>query len=80
MTEQMVKGAVQERESREECRHHWIIETADGPVSRGICKLCGAKKEFSNSLPDFTTVRRHSSVFELPRLPDIDFDEERNSS
>jgi len=34
------------------CHHHWIVEDADGPVSRGLCKLCGARKDFSNYLSD----------------------------
>lgn len=41
-----------EAKTQEECRHHWVIETAAGPVSRGVCKLCGAHKEFGNYLPD----------------------------
>ena len=32
-----------------QCAHHWIIETATGPRSKGKCQLCGEKKEFSNS-------------------------------
>lgn len=32
------------------CRHHWVIDTPEGPVSRGTCKLCGAEKEFKNIL------------------------------
>ena len=31
------------------CRHHWIIDTPAGRVSRGECKLCGETKEFLNS-------------------------------
>jgi len=31
------------------CAHHWIIETATGPVSKGMCRLCGEEREFSNS-------------------------------
>ena len=31
------------------CTHHWIIETPDGPVSKGRCRLCRAEREFSNS-------------------------------
>ena len=34
------------------CHHHWMIESADGLVSRGVCKLCGACKDFRNYLPD----------------------------
>jgi hypothetical protein len=30
------------------CQHHWLIEEAAGPVSRGVCKLCGAKRDFFN--------------------------------
>ena len=32
------------------CAHHWIIETPDGPVSKGRCKLCSKVREFSNSV------------------------------
>ena len=35
------------------CRHHWLIESPQGPISMGICKLCGAQKEFRNSPSDF---------------------------
>ena len=38
------------KESR--CRHHWLIESPHGPTSMGICKLCGAQKEFRNSASD----------------------------
>ena len=31
------------------CAHHWLIETAVGPVSQGFCRLCGAGQEFTNS-------------------------------
>ena len=30
------------------CAHHWVIETANGPVSRGVCKLCQEVREFGN--------------------------------
>ena len=30
------------------CIHHWIIEPANGATSMGVCKLCGAEREFSN--------------------------------
>jgi len=34
----------------QECQHHWLIEAADGPVSRGICKLCQLVREFNNTV------------------------------
>ena len=29
--------------------HHWIIESPAGPTSHGVCKFCGAEKDFVNS-------------------------------
>lgn len=34
------------------CRHHWVIETPNGAVSRGRCKRCGSENEFRNSSED----------------------------
>ena len=33
-----------------QCAHHWLIETAAGPVSKGVCRLCGEEREFANSV------------------------------
>ena len=33
-----------------QCPHHWIIETANGPISKGKCKLCRVEREFNNSV------------------------------
>ena len=33
-----------------ECPHYWLIEAADGPVSRGVCKLCQLVREFMNTV------------------------------
>ena len=32
-----------------ECRHHWRIASPNGATSRGVCKRCGAEREFPNS-------------------------------
>ena len=32
----------------ENCIHHWIIEPALGPTSKGICKYCGKERVFNN--------------------------------
>jgi hypothetical protein len=45
--------------------HHWIIEEAHGPRSRGTCKRCGAERDFRNWLGesgDFTTQEEHRQV------------------
>lgn len=36
-----------------DCRHHWVIDTPAGTTSRGVCKRCGAEREFYNVLADF---------------------------
>lgn len=32
------------------CAHHWLIESPNGPTSRGTCKACGELREFKNSV------------------------------
>ena len=34
----------------DECQHHWIIDTPNGPTSSGKCKKCGVSTEFRNSV------------------------------
>lgn len=41
-----------------ECTHYWLIESADGPISQGVCKFCGARKEFHNSWLGFAIMNR----------------------
>jgi len=33
------------------CVHYWVIDSPEGPISRGMCKLCGAEDEFQNYIP-----------------------------
>lgn len=33
---------------QQECHHHWTIGIAQGPISRGVCTVCGISKEFKN--------------------------------
>jgi hypothetical protein len=35
------------------CRHHWIIESPRGTLSKGRCKLCGEERQFRNSTNDY---------------------------
>lgn len=46
------QGATIEQEVREGslCQHHWVIDTPAGPISRGVCQLCGEEREFKNFL------------------------------
>jgi len=53
------------------CSQYWFIEKATGPTSRGECKYCGTRKDFSNFIPD---LRWDTGVFSKPEsgLPVID--------
>ena len=33
-----------------DCVHYWIIEEATSPISIGICRHCGATREFYNDI------------------------------
>ena len=32
------------------CTHYWVIASPNGPTSEGVCKLCGERAEFRNSV------------------------------
>ncbi len=40
----------EQEESVSDCVHHWMIDSPNGPVSRGTCKVCGESSEFKNSI------------------------------
>ena len=75
-----VKLAPEQPVARDGCRHYWIIESPNGPTSRGVCKLCGAEKEFQNSFPELFWERDRSLSFAPSGLPDIEPDKERDDS
>lgn len=41
-----------EQLDRSTCCHHWVIQPASGPLSLGVCQMCGENREFKNSLGD----------------------------
>ena len=49
---QEVIGEALEEQLVSSCRHHWIIEPANGPTSHGVCQNCQESKEFNNSIVD----------------------------
>lgn len=38
--------------AQQECCHYWIIERAEGSISKGVCLFCGVEKKFRNYLSD----------------------------
>lgn len=38
------------RRMKHDCCHHWIIDVAIGPLSKGVCQRCGEEQLFRNQL------------------------------
>jgi hypothetical protein len=64
---------------KEPCRHFWVIDVANGPVSRGKCKYCGARKDFYNAFPQFNPLKKGPNPFNLPELPAVESREDDKS-
>ena len=74
-----VKEKVETQTQNEPCRHYWVIEVANGPVSRGQCKNCGAKKEFYNAFPEFNTLKKGNNPCNMPKMPEVDVKDDNKS-
>jgi hypothetical protein len=48
MTQQASITPTVEEKEEVKCRHYWVIQPADGPVSQGKCQNCGESREFKN--------------------------------
>jgi len=77
----MNRSNVKEKKSTEikSCRHYWDIEAASGPISRGICKICGEKKEFQNSWIASSYMGKDARVFDLPNMLEEEKEDEEGS-
>ncbi len=54
------------------CRHYWRIESASGPKSRGVCKICGEVREFLNSWSSSDHASKDARAFGLPDMLEED--------
>ena len=61
------------------CRHYWVIESASGPTSKGVCKFCGEEKEFQNSWIGSGYMGRDARVLGLPNMLESEDEEEEKS-
>ena len=41
------------------CPHYWMIESANGPMSKGRCILCGAEQVFYNDFEEIFIMKNH---------------------
>ena len=55
------------------CVHYWLIDPAEGRISRGVCKFCGVKREFLNSIPEY-------SYFDMPGIKNTRIDKEQGEA
>jgi ribosomal protein L37AE/L43A len=76
---QKVKERIQENTEEAQCHHFWNIEVANGPTSIGTCKHCGETKEFLNAFPTFNPLKKNGNPLSLPKLQDVEIDEENKS-
>jgi len=74
-----VKEEIREYRPVEDCHHFWIIESANGPKSRGVCKYCGERREFFNTIPDINSPKRKGSPLDLPMVEKVKLEKESNS-
>lgn len=66
---------------KEECSHYWVIEGAIGPISRGVCKFCGAVRSFHNSFPPSDSLKRTPRVLkEISEFLEAEPDKEPEDS
>lgn len=61
------------------CNHFWVIEIANGPRSRGVCKFCGESKDFYNSITDINDPKRKGNPLKLPRISRVKLEKESKS-
>ncbi len=47
ITDPLVTEPVEEQ-AEPQCCHHWSIQPATGPLSSGVCQVCGEVREFKN--------------------------------
>ena len=73
------KEKLPEKKEKATCHHYWVIEVANGPRSVGTCKYCDETREFLNAFPTFNPLKKNSNPLALPKLPDVQIDEENKS-
>ncbi len=52
--------ALEATDERSGCKHHWVIDSPAGPVSKGACRSCGQERDFPNYIEGrFNNPRRN---------------------
>ena len=67
--ENKLETPIEEPIAEGKCCHFWVIVGPKDGISKGVCKRCGAKKEFKSSFIDSQWWSDISRVFSEP--PDL---------
>ena len=78
-TKERKEDLLEEDNNEDKCSHFWDIESANGPSSQGKCRRCGKTRDFFNAFPDFNPLNRRNSPLDLPKMPDVNVDEDSKS-
>ena len=59
------------------CRHHWMVESTDAEVAKGVCRLCGEERTFENGFHRARPPLKHSDkpASSVDDSPDLDLQE-----
>ncbi len=74
-----VKEKTTDYVANDQCHHYWIIEVANGPKSRGVCKYCGETRDFFNSITAFNDLKRNTRPLDLPKLSGVEMNKDSKS-
>ncbi len=61
-----------------DCIHHWVIEIATAPKSKGRCKRCRVSKTFTNTPQDIKKLRVNSVTGAATMTRDLTFGRDRD--
>ena len=79
MKSRSVNTVVERPQKKATCSHHWLIEPAIGSTSKGVCKLCGAEKEFYNIIDDSVPKNDIASLIEAIEMDGGEDDTEESA-
>ena len=74
------EAEAQKPEGEDKCCHYWVIDSPNGPTSRGVCKFCGTENYFHNTPPEFLLSKQDTRKSELPGPPDKDHNRKKDES
>ena len=73
------KAREHEHVAEDKCHHYWIIEIANGPKSKGVCKYCGEWRDFFNSMTYLSALKKDKRPLDLPEMSDVKLDDDSES-